>query len=145
MEVSDKTIQINGISYPYNVVAEKKPCFCNKVMAEERIGSLRDFQQYLISLGWKISNLSKDPVDPKSEKKITKHWVSKSDGIVKRGQYKGKKFSFVFKVDYAYCKTVMKKSTSDFLEFRNWLSRRGVKLDAPPNPYQRLENKYPTK
>lgn len=131
-----------GVIWRFEDLVQQKPMFCRIVMTEKRITSpLREFQQYLMSLGFKITD---DPLAIAKQKQIVKASALAHDGIVRKGQYKGKSFSYVYEIDCAYCKTILKKTDVNHLEFRNWLQRIGLRLDPQVNPYQRLENKYKT-
>ena len=134
------TLRKAGVIWRFEDLLQKKPMFCRIVMTEKRITSpLREFQQYLMSQGFEITD---DPLAITKQKKISKASALAHDDLVRKGQYKGKSFSYVYEIDCAYCKTILKKTDVNYLEFRNWLQRIGLRLDPQVNPYQRLDNKY---
>jgi hypothetical protein len=138
-DLAFKSITIKGITYSFANVAIVRPQFCKIVMLRKCTGILAEFQQYLLSLGRKIEA---DPMALKQESKIIKKSTLDHEGTLTSGKYKGQSFSYVYEIDYSYCYSILKKSDPKMREFKNWLTRAGVKLEKGPNPYQREENKY---
>ena len=114
----------NGQVHSFEWVKIHRPSFVKMVLAEPRVGSLHEFQQYLINKGHTITNdrVIKFKVAAVCKKTKEQRQTVLCD-VFTDGKYKGQSFEAVFKKDLPYFMWYSKEKRESNYFIRQWMQK----------------------